>query len=815
MGKQTVLSVVLSFAIVFGLGPSIGYGAESASRDSADHAIVSQGASSEHSGASDIGSLSGSGGSGNTPGVETLTSSGDEGEGESSDAQRSLDEPDNPEGATYPEHSAGYNELGDSEGPRDRAVQGASEDSEDVEAPEVVFEEGAYCVRSAIDPSFALDVADASVASGANVQVWSANGTNAQRFWLSFDGESYHLQAMCSGKALDVDSGKKENGTNVQQWLLEESNINQAWSIEKNDDGTVTFIAQSNQLALDVSGAEVRNGANVQTWEPNGTPAQCFILEPVAAYQDGVYTLASAIDSGWVVDVPSATQKNGAAAQLWSRNDSPAQKYQIAVDEGGSFSIAPLCSGLFLTDAGSDVVQTADQGDASRWAIAAGAYGVTFVNCATGRALDVDGGIVQNGRRVGTYAINGTRAQGFLGFPTDVLSSGVYCITSAVDGRALDVADGSFSDGANVRVWDSNGTGAQRWWVETAGDGMVTVACAMTNKVLDVLNYGTEPGTNVQVWQPSSGNTAQLFRPIPTGDGYYYLQSACSGLYLDVSGGGGWCGANVQVWTPNETVAQKFRFDQSSYNRSMGDVRSGIDAASGAWGLTSFGGYAPSQAVASQIQAAIDSLRWQGYDLGFVMVDLTTGKGISCNADGTFYSASTIKGPYVAAVCSLYPDSIASWAGTMEPTIRWSSNEGYASLRNAFGPQPMWEWSARSGVSGDIASLRYPWYTARDLAKLWTSNYEYFTTSGGWAASWFTSSSNSALYYQLGSWYTVWSKPGWIAAGGAYNVSNDAGIVWGNGGPYLVAMLSNYPANTARLNDVVWALEAAHNEMMG
>lgn len=741
MGKQAVLSVVLSLVTALGMSPSIGWGLESAAYDSTDRPVASLAVANEQPGVSGVADSVGSSESesAETPGGPS--SAGVEG----ADAPEIPDGPDDPEGVSDPDNPEGSHNPDDPEDPGDPSDPGDPVDPEDPdnpddpEDPETVLEEGAYFVRSAIDPSFVLDVADASIGSGANVQVWSANGTNAQRFWLSFDGESYHLQAMCSGKALDVASGKKENGTNVQQWLFEGSNVNQAWDIEENDDGTVTFIARSNQLALDVSGANASNGSNVQTWEPNGTPAQRFILEPAAAYQ----------------------------------------------------------------------------GSASRWVVTPGVYGVTFVNCATGRALDVDGGIAQDGRRVGTYVINGTRAQGFLGFPTDVLSSGVYRITSAVDGRSLDVADGSFSDCANVRVWDDNGTGAQRWRIEAAGDGMITVTCALTNKALDVLNYGTEAGTNVQVWQPSSGNTAQLFRPIPTGDGYYYLQSACSGLYLDVSGGGGRCGANVQVWTPNKTAAQKFRFDQSSYTRSMGDVRSGINAASGSWGLTSFGGYAPSAAVSSQIQAAVDSLRWQGYDLGFVMIDLTTGKGVSCNADGTFYSASTIKGPYVAAVCSLYPDSIASWAGTMEPTIRWSSNEGYASLRNAFGPQPMWEWSARSGVGSDIASLRYPWYTARDLAKLWTSNYEYFTTSGGWAASWFTSSSNSALYYQLGSWYTVWSKPGWIASGGAYNVSNDAGIVWGNGRPYLVAILSSYPANTARLNDVVWALEAAHNEMVG
>ena len=132
-----------------------------------------------------------------------------------------------------------------------------------------------------------------------------------------------------------------------------------------------------------------------------------------------------------------------------------------------------------------------------------------------------------------------------------------------------------------------------------------------------------------------------------------------------------------------------------------------------------------------------------------------------------------------------------------------------------FGPQPLWQWCTWSGVSADIASLQYPWYSSRDLVKLWTTNYEYFTgnPNGGWVGSWYSSALNSPLYYQLGGLYSVQSKAGWIAEGGL-SASNDAGIVWANNGPYLVAILSSFPSNTARLSDLVWALEAAHNEMV-
>ncbi len=153
-----------------------------------------------------------------------------------------------------------------------------------------------------------------------------------------------------------------------------------------------------------------------------------------------------------------------------------------------------------------------------------------------------------------------------------------------------------------------------------------------------------------------------MFEPIPTGDGRFYLKSACSVLYLDADGGGGWDGANVQVYTPNQSDAQKFTFTLTSYSFTMQDVRESVDTADGSWYVTSFGGYEMSEGVRSSLQSAVDSVRADGYGAGFVMVDIKTGQGVACNPYGSFYSASTIKGPYVASIVS------------MDPSTAWSSS---------------------------------------------------------------------------------------------------------------------------------------------
>lgn len=196
------------------------------------------------------------------------------------------------------------------------------------------------------------------------------------------------------------------------------------------------------------------------------------------------------------------------------------------------------------------------------------------------------------------------------------------------------------------------------------------------------------------------------------------------------------------------------------------------------------------------------------------MVDIETGQGVACNPDGVFYSASTIKGCYVASLAELHSWAVPGWSSTMQQTIRVSSNEGYANLREAFGPATMWTWCAEAGVNANMAATWYPYYSARDLVKLWSRNYQFFTSgSYGWSVGqWYTSSWCSKINQNLGPWHTTMTKPGWHYLSG-YKATNDAGIVWDGNRPYLVAIMTNMPSDFDGLNSLVWAIERAHNEM--
>lgn len=67
-----------------------------------------------------------------------------------------------------------------------------------------------------------------------------------------------------------------------------------------------------------------------------------------ARIEDGFYTIRSAIDSSFVLDVQAASNAAGANVQLWEGNGSAAQTWYISGDADGSYTIESVCSGLFL-----------------------------------------------------------------------------------------------------------------------------------------------------------------------------------------------------------------------------------------------------------------------------------------------------------------------------------------------------------------------------------------------------------------------------------------------------------------------------------
>ena len=133
-----------------------------------------------------------------------------------------------------------------------------------------LIKNGTYEIAPNYATNMRLDVSGASKENGANVQLYKANGSNAQKWKFKHLGNDYYtITCVCSGKALDVAGANTKPGTNVQQWGSNSSNA-QIWKVKKADNGSYYLCPKLNEkVCLDVYKGGKTNSTNVTTWTLN------------------------------------------------------------------------------------------------------------------------------------------------------------------------------------------------------------------------------------------------------------------------------------------------------------------------------------------------------------------------------------------------------------------------------------------------------------------------------------------------------------------------------------------------------------------
>lgn len=230
--------------------------------------------------------------------------------------------------------------------------------------------------------------------------------------------------------------------------------------------------------------------------------------------------------------------------------------------------------------------------------------------------------------------------------------------------------------------------------------------------------------------------------------------------------------------------------------------------------MTGFGGVTLTDHVKNLLAEALDTTN--GNDFSFLLADLTDNKGIAYNIDEDFYSASSIKGSYVASLVASDPDILSDnqESSEIENILLYSDNTCYERMVNTYGFTPLMDWSDEAGADLEITAYDYTYYSARTLAKLWIRNYEYFTsdTTGKQLAEEFEQPETSSIHETLGDMYTTQSKAGWIADPDC-NSACDAGIVYADNGPYVLVVMSDLPASLESLDPLVTLLDQLHSYM--
>lgn len=210
-----------------------------------------------------------------------------------------------------------------------------------------LFAEGsAYRIRN-VNSGLYLQVAGAAAKNGTNVQQWGSDGIAVHDIWkLCSAGEGYYYLVSAVGDGgtyvLDVAGKKAANGTNIDIYTYNGGD-NQKFMLTKNGDGSYqirTHISNGNSV-VEVENASQTSGANVQQWEVNGANCQNWILEPTtdpgcSMNTDVIYTFENA-GSGLVMDITDGKMTDNTNVQQWSSNGLNCQRWTLRAFGSGNY----------------------------------------------------------------------------------------------------------------------------------------------------------------------------------------------------------------------------------------------------------------------------------------------------------------------------------------------------------------------------------------------------------------------------------------------------------------------------------------------
>lgn len=196
--------------------------------------------------------------------------------------------------------------------------------------------DGSYKILTRIsDGKSAVEVANADKSSGANIQQWELNDASCQNWILepvSNPGCTmntsfvYEFKNVNSGMVMDIANGKMENGTNVQQWTSNGYDC-QKWTLQAfTGGGNYYYIRSSANPTYVLRADSSENGGNLAIAEYS-TKDSAMLFKFVKNL-DGTYSiLTRASKDSCFVETAGASKESGANVQQWENTESPCQKW--------------------------------------------------------------------------------------------------------------------------------------------------------------------------------------------------------------------------------------------------------------------------------------------------------------------------------------------------------------------------------------------------------------------------------------------------------------------------------------------------------
>ena len=216
----------------------------------------------------------------------------------------------------------------------------------------VMVPTGDVTMQSALNSNYVVDIYGAAMTDNASVQLYSSNGTAAQKFSFTQVGNGvYTITNVNSSKNVAVRDGSTLNSAAVVQ-MEASTSAAQQWQVRAAGNGLVTLLNVGSNKALDVPGAGVGDLVSLWIYESNGSVAQQWRLNQVGGPERvDVYRLYNKY-TGLHHYTSSSSERSDLVKNGWK-------------DEGVSFSVVdqgtpvyrlynPYTQNHLLTESGSE-----------------------------------------------------------------------------------------------------------------------------------------------------------------------------------------------------------------------------------------------------------------------------------------------------------------------------------------------------------------------------------------------------------------------------------------------------------------------------
>ena len=345
---------------------------------------------------------------------------------------------------------------------------------------------GVYKIVSNLDDTKVLDVASGSTQTNAKIQIYAANGTDAQKFKIEYGSDGYYsIINQKSQKPVST----KENEISLEGNIFQGSTVKsdaQKWIIRKNTDGTYTFFSKQSELCIDIENGNTANETNVWEYTSNGTNAQKWILLPIEEIKseqtiaNGEYNIKTALNTGKTLDIKNESKNSGTYIQINDENNSTSQKFTFEYGTDGYYTIINKNSKKVLDvenaqkDAGAYVWQyEKNNTDAQKWIVKDAGNGYYYIiSKLNGLYLTLEKSNINNGTRFIMSNQNNKSNQKFklveytYAVPQkNSIKDGVYQIVLK-NNKVLDIATGTYANNGNLQIWDNDKVQQQKFLVK-------------------------------------------------------------------------------------------------------------------------------------------------------------------------------------------------------------------------------------------------------------------------------------------------------------------------------------------------------------